>query len=238
MIRPPAGPALPSISALPILLSLALLSGCGSDKMPQANQSNPVNVEKGRIGASQSELAALPGTPMAQRVAVIGLLNKRNGITRDLSMKPGDALRVGDAIVRLRACEQTAPWEDPPETGAFVQLDVRDVRDNKFYRIFSGWLFKERPDRNVVQHPIYDIWVKSCAMSWPETGPDTVKAGAKDESGSGSGPAESANESSAENAAAPAGAPGAVTNPPAPPKPAAKPAPSATPSSAAPNSDR
>lgn len=123
--------------------------------------------------------SALPGTPMDQRVAIIGLLNKRNGLTRDLTMKPGQALRAGDAIVRLRACETAAPWENHPETGAFVQLDVRSTKDNKWRRVFSGWLFKERPDRNVVQHPVYDIWVKNCAMSWPETGPQTVGSSAR-----------------------------------------------------------
>ena len=46
---------------------------------------------------------------MADRVAVIGLLNKRNGVERDLTMKPGQAVRVGDVVVRLRACETTAP---------------------------------------------------------------------------------------------------------------------------------
>ena len=115
------------------------------------------------------------GTPMAQRVAVIGLLNKRNGISRELTLKPGQGVRVGDAIVRVRACEQTAPWENEPLTGAFVQLDVHGT-DNRWRRVFSGWLYKERPAANVVQHPVYDVWAKSCAMSWPETGPDTVSA--------------------------------------------------------------
>ena len=118
---------------------------------------------------------ALPtgGTPMAQRVAVVGLLNKRNSVARELALKPGQAVRIGDAIVRLRACEKTAPWEDQPLTGAFVQLDVRGV-DRHWRRGFSGWLYKERPNLNVVQHPIYDVWTKSCAMSFPEGGPDTV----------------------------------------------------------------
>ncbi|MCE7796208.1 DUF2155 domain-containing protein [Sphingobium sufflavum] len=147
---------------------------------------------------------------MAERVAVVGLLNKRNGLTRDLTMKPGQALRVGAAIVRLRACEQTAPWEDPPETGAFVQLDVQETRDNKWHRVFSGWLFRERPDRNAVQHPIYDVWVKSCTMSWPETGPDTVKAsGDGKPSGRKPGTDGAASPSSAEKSPAPtSGSPG------------------------------
>lgn len=111
-------------------------------------------------------------TPMAQRVAVVGLLNKRNGESRALTLKPGQAVRVGDAIVRLRACEQTAPWEVEQLTGAFVQLDVRGA-DRHWRRVFSGWLYKERPAANVVQHPIYDVWTKSCTTSFPDKGPDT-----------------------------------------------------------------
>ena len=51
------------------------------------------------------------GTPMEERVATIGLLNKRNNISQDLEMKPGEARRVGNVVVRLSACEKTAPWE-------------------------------------------------------------------------------------------------------------------------------
>lgn len=120
-----------------------------------------------------SDVLPTGGTPMAERVAVVGLLNKRNSVSRELTLKPGQAVRVGDAIVRLRACEKTAPWEDQPLTGAFVQLDVRGI-DRHWRRVFSGWLYKERPNLNVVQHPIYDVWTKSCAMSFPEGGPDTV----------------------------------------------------------------
>lgn len=112
-------------------------------------------------------------TPMAQRVAVVGLLNKRNGLSRDLTLKPGQAVRVGDAIVRLRACEQTAPWEPEKLTGAFVQLDVQGT-DQKWRRVFSGWLYSESPSLNVVEHPIYDVWTKSCAMTFPDIGADTV----------------------------------------------------------------
>jgi hypothetical protein len=127
---------------------------------------------------------ALPtgGTPMAQRVAVVGLLNKRNGVSRDVTLKPGQAVRVGDAIIRLRACERTAPWEQDQLTGSFVQLDVRGT-DRHWRRAFSGWLFRERPGLNVVQHAVYDVWTKSCTMSWPATGPDTTSLGGGGESG-------------------------------------------------------
>ncbi len=117
-------------------------------------------------------------TPMRERVAVLGVLNKRNGVEREITLKPGQAARIDDQVtVRLRACERTAPWEQDRLTGAFVQMDVRR-EDQRWHRVFSGWLYKEQPALNVVQNPIYDVWPKSCAMTFRETGPDTVPASA------------------------------------------------------------
>lgn len=215
-----AGRAATAALTLALLLGGCGKSGSGDDA---GNPNKPVAVQS---NLPEPTARALTGTPMAERVAVIGILNKRNGLTQDLSMKPGQALRLGPAIVRLRACEQTAPWEDPPETGAFVQLDVQETRDNKWHRVFSGWLFRERPDRNVLQHPIYDVWVKSCAMSWPETGPDTVKPsdGAKSRSGGRSDEAADngaePNPSSAPKSPAPtSGSPGTASATAAPSNP-------------------
>ena len=139
---------------------------------------------------------ATGGTPMGERVAVLGLLNKRNGESREVTLKPGESIRVGDVVMRLAACERTAPWEPEPLTGAFVQMGVRGA-DRQWRRVFSGWLFKERPALNVVLHPVYDVWAKSCAMTFPPTGPDT-------ETLSSSGNASSAPQSPAPRAPAPA----------------------------------
>jgi hypothetical protein len=113
-------------------------------------------------------------TPLAERVATLGLLNKRNGVSRDLTLRPGQAIKVGDVIVRLKSCETTAPWEDQKLTGAFVQLDVKN-RDATYRRAFSGWLFKESPSLNVVEDPVYDVWPKSCTMVHPDIRPDTLR---------------------------------------------------------------
>lgn len=147
-----AGPAVPA----------SLPADSAAAPAPAANDAETVTVaDDGAAGPVDAG-----ATPMARRVAVIGLLNKRNGVTRDVTLHPGQAVRVGDVVVRLRACEQTAPWEQQQLTGAFVQLDVRNF-EQKWGRVFSGWLYKERPGLNVVLHPIYDVWTKSCAMSFP-----------------------------------------------------------------------
>jgi len=148
-----------------------LLAGCSRDAPAPEPQSTEVPEELAAAPPAAAPEGESPGTPMAERVATIGLLNKRNNISQDLEMRPGETRRIGDVVVRLAACERTAPWETRPETGAFVQVTVRERPDADsdfaWRRIFSGWLFRNSPGLNVVEHPIYDVWVKDCAMSFP-----------------------------------------------------------------------
>lgn len=159
-------------SLLPVVL-FAMLAGCDS---AADNAEELAPVKSGKAQASSDPVIAVQGnmlgTPMAERIAVLGLLNKRNGQTRDIELKPGEAIRYGKVVVRLRACEKTAPWENYPDQGAFIQLLVRErpVGTNdaeRWAQVFSGWLFKENPAANVVEHPVYDVWVKACKMSFP-----------------------------------------------------------------------
>lgn len=150
------------------------------------------------------------GTPMGKRIAVLGLLNKRNGESRELKLRPGQAIRIGDIVIRLKACETTAPWEDQKLTGAFVQTDAL-ARDGSWRRIFSGWLFKESPSLNAMEDPIYDVWPKSCTMAHPDIGPDTVRI-----SGSAASPSSAKKSGLAQPTAPSAPAPAPVPAKPTP----------------------
>ena len=145
------------------------LSACNNDAPDPTPIETEVPDELAKGGTSdRGDATKRIGTPMEERVATIGLLNKRNNVSRDLELQPGDQQRVGDVIVRLQACERTAPWEMPSETGAFVQLLVKERgTEDQFRKVFSGWLFKNSPSLNVVEHPIYDVWVKECTMAFP-----------------------------------------------------------------------
>lgn len=155
--------------ALPLLALLALAACKGGSGVPEGQETD-VPKDLGAFTAPKGADAGL-GTPREQRVATLGLLNKRNNLTQDIKIKPGEAKRVGDVVVRLATCERTPPWELPPETGAFVQVIVAQRSQPgatpTWKRVFSGWLFKNSPSLNVVEHPIYDVWVKDCAMSFP-----------------------------------------------------------------------
>ena len=193
-----------------IVVCSATLGACDPTGAPVRNAAVD-NEAIETVDIPQTVTAVAPGTtPMAQRVAVLGLLNKRNGLSRELTLRPGQAVRVGDAIVRLRACETTAPWENQRLTGAFVQLDIRNPQ-GQFRRVFSGWLYRETPSLNVVEHPIYDVWPKSCAMTHPDGG-EPVGASPSRRSSARRSPAAAPADSAPEEAASDGPAPTAEAN--------------------------
>ena len=151
------------------LVAATLVLGC-TQGAREREKENQAAAETDTVDIPQTVSRLAPGTtPMAERGAVLRLLNKRNGQMREFTLRPGQAIRFGDAVVRLRACETTAPHEVQQLTGAFVQLDIRNPQ-GQVQRVFSGWLYKETPGLNVVEHPIYDVWPMSCAMTHPGGG--------------------------------------------------------------------
>ena len=154
-----------------LLAPLILLIACSDAAPEQEAEETEGPEELTQAPRPAPPTDAGPGTPLEERVATLGLLNKRNNITREIEIAPGESRRVGDVVVRLASCERTAPWESPPETGAFVQVFVEERSDAdselQWNRVFSGWLFRNSPSLNVVEHPVYDVWVKDCAMSFP-----------------------------------------------------------------------
>jgi hypothetical protein len=178
--------------ALAFLPLLAALSACTQEAPAPEAVETEVPEELRQAPPPVVEGGDSIGTPMADRVATIGVLNKRNNLSQDLEMKPGESRRLGNIVVRLSACEKTAPWEPNPEEGAFVQVLVRERAEPganlQWRRIFSGWLFKNAPAVNVVEHPIYDVWVKSCAMSFPGEESPAPSNSRANPSGSGNAP--------------------------------------------------
>lgn len=146
-----------------------LLAACDYFAAPEAE---PVKVPLGDatpVAAASATPAAdtYGATPMNERVAVLGLLNKRNNVSEEIRLKPGESREIGPVIVSVSACERTAPWEMPQQTGAFVQVDIKGRGEAQHARVFSGWMFLESPSLNVVEHPVYDVWVKDCTMRFP-----------------------------------------------------------------------
>jgi hypothetical protein len=172
---------IPGFSGAALIAALGLLAGC--EQAADAPETVEVPITKPAPAAKPANGAAVAAqdtgaTPMAERTAKLGLLNKRNNVSEEIELKPGEARDIGPVTIRLSACERTAPWEMPQEVGAFVQVDIRERDGAAPTRVFSGWLFRESPSLNVVEHPVYDVWVKDCTMAFPgeEAGPPAKPA--------------------------------------------------------------
>ena len=100
-------PAAGLIAGVGPIAFAVLLAGCG-DETP-TRPAVKAGGETVTVDQPTYDVAVPGVTPMPERVAVLGFLNKRNGIVRNISLKPGQAVRIKDAIVRLRACEKSAP---------------------------------------------------------------------------------------------------------------------------------
>lgn len=126
---------------------------------------------------------------VADRVAVIGVMDKRLGTATDFTLKPGESFQFGRLHGVLRTCERTQPHERP-QTGAFMMVTETPrprTRHDKIvpHTVFSGWLFAESPSLNPMRHPTYDVWLKSCTINLPD-GPRSSETGSARNASAGS----------------------------------------------------
>ena len=105
--------------------------------------------------------AALSASPArAGEVAVLQALDKILGRTSTLEAKVGEPTRFDTLIITVRAC-RTRPPEEPPESTAFLEIDDQPLGEER-RRVFTGWMFASSPAVSALEHPVYDVWVKSC----------------------------------------------------------------------------
>ncbi len=141
-------------------------------------------------------------TPLNERTAVIGVLDKRMGSTAEFTLKPGENFRFGHISGLLRSCETTQPFERK-QSAAFVQVAeqpraVGNAKPAAPKLVFSGWLFAESPSLNPFVHPVYDVWLKSCTMRFPDgPKPPSSSTGSRTSAAKKSGAAKSAPEAPA-----------------------------------------
>ena len=160
----------------------ALLVAVSAAAQPAPPKIAPPKVAPPKVTQTPVAAAAPKAVPKPKsddRVAVLGVLDKRLGTTAEFTLKPGERFTFGRLSGVMRGCEKTQPFERK-QSAAFVQIvDTPRVtlrgEEAKPRLAYSGWLFAESPSLNPMQHPVYDVWLKSCTMSFPD-GPKAVSA--------------------------------------------------------------
>ena len=117
------------------------------------------------MAVAASGLLALSAAPaLAERisnpVAEFTGVDKITGRIITFDVYIDETVQFGALQVTPRVC-WSSPETEEPKTDSFVEVDEITL-DRKIRRIFTGWMFAESPGLNAVEHPVYDVWLKSC----------------------------------------------------------------------------
>lgn len=97
--------------------------------------------------------------------AVLQALDKISARVSRIVTRVGEPATFGTLDISVRAC-RTRPPEETPENAAFLQI-VDNPPEEEETLAFSGWMFSSSPAVSALDHPVFDVWVVSCADQPP-----------------------------------------------------------------------
>lgn len=89
-------------------------------------------------------------------VAVVRIMNKDAGKVQEVKIPVGQEFRFKKMYVNVRSCKQTDPFQ---AEDFYTFLEISEHEKGK---IFGGWMSRNEPGQNPLQHPDYDIWLVKC----------------------------------------------------------------------------
>ena len=110
------------------------------------------------LGAAASAPAS--ADKIKNPTAVFAGLDKITGRIISFEVAVDETVQFGALQLTPRVCFSRPPTESP-NTDAFVEVDEVTL-ENKYRRIFSGWMFAASPGLHGIEHSVYDVWLTDC----------------------------------------------------------------------------
>lgn len=88
--------------------------------------------------------------------AVVRMMNKDAGKVQEYTIPVGHGIQVEKLFIAVRSCMQSDPFQ-AENYFAFVEIS-----ENGKGKIFGGWMNRNEPGQNPLQHPDYDVWLVRC----------------------------------------------------------------------------
>src|SRR5215218_2699538 len=120
----------------------------------------------GRLSAALAAgfLVGSAGAAQADKIknttAVFSGLDKITGRIISFEVAVDETVQFGALQLTPRLC-YTRPPTESPNTTVFVEVDEVTL-ENKYRRIFTGWMFASSPGLHGIEHAVYDIWLTDC----------------------------------------------------------------------------
>ncbi|MDE5615848.1 MAG: DUF2155 domain-containing protein [Alphaproteobacteria bacterium] len=89
-----------------------------------------------------------------RETAVVRIMNKAAGKAQTVTLPVGRRMSFEKLDLLVRSCKQTDPFQ-AEDFFMFIEIS----QDAK---IFSGWMSRNEPGNNPLQHPDYDLWLVRC----------------------------------------------------------------------------
>jgi hypothetical protein len=99
-----------------------------------------------------------PDTWVPKADAIVRVLNKIDSTVQEITLKPGEVVQVQSLSLALKGCF-VRPDDLPQDATAHLQID--DNRPGA--QSFDGWILKNEPSLNMLEHPVYDVQLVGCA---------------------------------------------------------------------------
>src|SRR3954471_3086052 len=117
-----------------------------------------------RTALALALLAGGAGQAQADKIknptAVFSGLDKITGRIISFEVAVDETVQFGALQLTPRVC-YTRPQTESPNTTVFVEVDEVTL-ENKYRRIFTGWMFASSPGLHGIEHAVYDIWLTDC----------------------------------------------------------------------------
>ena len=91
----------------------------------------------------------------------IKILDKISSKTSTVELKIGKEIEFKNLLIKSLKCENSK-FDDTPEITAYIQVIDKTNTNNDEVFVFNGWSFSSSPSLKPFDHPVYDIWLKSC----------------------------------------------------------------------------
>jgi hypothetical protein len=101
-------------------------------------------------------MPVLANAYVEKNTAVLRVLDKAAGKMYENSVAVGDNLQFGKLNIAVKNCKQTDPFD---AENYFVFLEMFDTNN---IQVYGGWMNRNEPGQNPLQHSDYDVWLVKC----------------------------------------------------------------------------
>tara|TARA_B100001250_G_scaffold321740_1_gene284864 strand:- start:104 stop:478 length:375 start_codon:yes stop_codon:yes gene_type:complete len=96
------------------------------------------------------------------KIVEVQILDKITARVETVFINVNDSANYESLKIEVYACYKTPP-EKIPENFVLLKIYDQSNFDNRNL-IYQGWMISSSPATTPLEHPIYDLWLKSCKI--------------------------------------------------------------------------